>query len=375
MSRNKKLIILFLIIFFIISIFSFLFLFSKYRKVFVQVTETKVSSQISPSPTPTPDPNRSFSFLLLAYGGGVHDGGTLTDSIIVSQVIPKEKIIKLIFIPRDLWVPIPISIGESKMAKINEAYSIGLSDKKYPNKEIQYTGSAGGGQLAKDVVSTVVGFPLDNFVVLNFDSFIKIVDTLGGVKINVAKTFDDFYYPIEEKSKDLCDKTPEEITALTATVSGEKLDHYFLCRYEHLHFDKGIQNMDSATLLKFVRSRHSKEDGGDFNRSLRQKLAIEAIKDKLLSLSVLPKILPLFNSLSNNFVTDLSLNKINDLLSKIDEYRDYQIESFQLTDQNYLLNSKSSSGQYILIPKKGDNDWSEIHSFLSKEVTSSSMLN
>ena len=372
MTRKKIILTITAALFFSLIVSFAIFTISKYRQVVVKVNKDTTSSNISPTTTPTPDPDRPFSILLMGYGGGVHEGGTLTDSIIVAQFIPKEKKIKLISIPRDLWVPIPIAVGETKMLKVNEAYSIGLDDKKYSDKETQFTSKAGGGQMAKSVLSQVVGFPIDNFATINFSGFLKTIDTLGGVEVNVQKTFDDFLYPIEEKTTDTCGKSDEEITALTATISGEKLDQQFTCRYEHLHFNKGLQIMDSATALKFVRSRHSQEDGGDFNRSARQKLVIEAVKKKIISLNFVPKIIPLINSLAGNLTTDIDLNKMEELLSRSDEYQTYKIESFPITDQNLLINSKSSIGQFILIPKLGENDWADIQKFISQSTATSS---
>ncbi|MDD2224877.1 MAG: LCP family protein [Candidatus Shapirobacteria bacterium] len=370
MTRKKIILITTAALFLCILIFFTVFAFLKYKQVVVKVNKDATPANISP--TPTPDPDRPFSILLMGYGGGVHEGGTLTDSIIVALFIPKEKKIKLISIPRDLWVPIPIAVGETKMLKVNEAYSIGLDDKKYRDKETQFTGKAGGGQMAKSVLSQVVGFSIDNFATINFSGFLKTIDTLGGIEVNVQKTFDDFLYPIEEKTTDTCGKSDEEITALTATVSAGKLEEYFECRYEHLHFDKGLQTMDSATALKFVRSRHSQEDGGDFNRSARQKIVIEAVKKKIISLNFVPKIIPLINSLAGNLTTDIDLNKMEELLSRSDEYQTYKIESFPITDQNFLMNSKSSIGQFILIPKLGENNWTDIQKFISQPTATSS---
>jgi len=359
-------------------VFVIIFTISKYRQVVVKVNQDKIPTDISPTVTPTPDPERPFSILLMGYGGGGHEGGTLTDSIIIVQFIPKEEKIKLISVPRDLWVPIPVGNGETKMSKVNAAYLVGLDDKKYPNKETQFTGDAGGGQMSKYILSQIVGFQIDNFATINFDGFLKTIDTLGGIEVDVQKTFDDYFYPIEEKTTDTCEKSEEEIIAITATLSGEKLEQQFSCRYEHLHFDKGLQTMDSATALKFVRSRHSQTDGGDFNRSARQKLVIEAVKKKIISLNFIPKLIPFVNSLADNLTTDIDLTKMQELLSKADEYKNYKIESFAITNDNLLMNSTSSDYQSILIPKLGENNWTNIQKFVSQstaEATSSVELN
>lgn len=361
----KKILLGFIIFNLSVAIFFAIFALIKYRQVVVKVNKSPIAQNITPTPTPTPDPNRPFAIALMGYGGGTHEGGTLTDSILVAQFIPLEKKIKLISIPRDLWVPIPISIGETKMSKINAAYTIGLDDKRYPNKETQFTGKAGGGQMAKTVLSQVLGISIDNFVALDFNGFLKTVDTLGGIDINVQKSFTDTFYPIEEKTTDLCGKSEPEIIALTATVSGEKLEQSFTCRYEKLHFDKGLQHMDSITALKFVRSRHSPEDGGDFNRSARQKLVIESIKKKIISLNFIPKLIPFVNSLAGNLTTDIDLAQMQKLIANSSEFQTYQIESYPVTDQNLLTDSVSSDRQYILIPKIGEGNWQDIQKFVA----------
>ena len=370
MSKKNLLILaaLFLSIIIFISIFAFV----KYRQVVVKVNQEKIAKNVTPIPTPTPDPNAPFSVLLMGYGGGLHEGGKLTDSIIVANFIPKEQKIKLISIPRDLWVPIPIAIGETKMSKINAAYIVGLDDKRYPNKEVQYTGDAGGGQMSKSILSQILGLPIQNFITINFSAFTKSIDTLGGIDVNVQRILDDPYYPLEVNINDTCGKSDEELKAIEATMSGEKLEQQFTCRYEALHFDKGLQHMDSATALKFVRSRHSLQDSGDFNRANRQKLVIEAVKKKIISLNFIPKIIPLVNTLAGNLTTDLDLNQMQKLLGRSDEFQTYKIESIALTNDNVLMDSVSNDRQSILIPKLGENQWQDIQSFVA---TSSSNLN
>ncbi|MEI8067630.1 MAG: LCP family protein [Candidatus Shapirobacteria bacterium] len=349
-----------------------IFFVVNYKKVVVKTNKIKTDTIL---PTPTPDPNKDFAIALMGYGGDAHQGGNLTDSIIVAHFIPLEKKVKLISVPRDLWVPIPIAVGETKWLKINEAYAIGLNDKEYQNKELQFTGPAGGGQMSKTVLSQVVGIPVENFVALNFSGFLKTIDTLGGIDINVQKTFNDPYYPLETNINDTCGKSEDEVKTLTATMSGDKLEQQFTCRYEALHFDKGLQHMDSATALKFTRSRHSLEDSGDFNRSARQKLVIEAIKKKVISLNFIPRIIPFVNTLSGNLTTDIDINQMQRLISRAQEFQTYQIESVPLTNQNILMDSKSIYGQYILIPKEGQGQWTKVHEFInSPQSTMSATL-
>ncbi|MDD4937414.1 MAG: LCP family protein [Candidatus Shapirobacteria bacterium] len=319
---------------------------------------------ITPTATPTPDPLASYSILLLGYGGGIHEGGSTTDTIMVAKIDPRNEEISLISIPRDLWVQIPINGDETKSFKINAAYPIGLSDKQYPNKKTEFTGNAGGGELSKYIVEQVIGFKIDYFAAIDFDGFIKMIDILGGLDIKVEKTFDDPFYPIETNIDDPCGKTDEEMKSLEATMSGDKLEQQYTCRYENLHFDKGIQHMDGLTALKFARSRHSVTDGGDFNRAARQRLVVTAIRDKVISIGFVSKIIPTIKNLTSHITTDINFSKMNELVAKIPEIVEYKIIPIALTDENVLEDARATTGQAILSPKAGENNWDVIHQFI-----------
>lgn len=340
-----------------------------YNRMVVRPNKS-VNQLIIPTATPTPDPLVSYSILLLGYGGGTHEGGLLTDSIMLAKIDPREQKISLISIPRDLWVPMPINGEEYVSKKVNEAYAIGSDDKKYPNKKIEFTGIAGGGEMAKKVIENIVGFKINYFAAIDFDGFIKIIDILGGIDVKIARTFDDPFYPIEANINDTCGKSDEEMKSLEATMSGDKLEQQYVCRYENLHFDKGIQHLDGKTALKFARSRHSTNDGGDFNRANRQKLVLTAIRDKVISIGFVSKIIPTIQTLTRHIKTDVNISKMTEFVAKIPEISEYEIISINLTDQNVLKNSVASTKQFILSPRLGENNWEEVKLFIqNKGVT------
>lgn len=326
---------------------------------------TTATGIITPTAIPTPDPDAPLTIALLGYGGGNHDGGFLTDSIMIARLEPKNKLITLISVPRDLWVPLPVNGNTIKMSKINAAYAVGADDKKYPHKLIQFTGPAGGGEMAKSVLSSVTGFKIDYFASIDFVGFQKVIDKLGGITVKLTRPFDDPFYPLDVGITDTCGKTEGEIATLTATMSGDKLEQMFSCRYETLHFSVGTTQMDGATALKFARSRHSTTDGGDFARAARQRLVIESIKNKVISIGFLPKIVPTIETLANHLKFDFDLALIEKLIARADEFSQYQITSLALTDQNVLMNSKSADGQYILTTRVGETNYSEIQDYLN----------
>jgi len=366
MKKNSKILvkILFLCGLFLITLSASYFYLS-YKKIVVKRSE---GAETTPAPTPTPDPLRIRNILLLGYAGGTHDGASLTDTMILLRIYPKDKKILLISIPRDLWVPIPVSKNETQYFKINHSFAIGLDDKKFPDKEEKYRGLYGAGSLTRHAVNIVTGLEPDNFVAINFSGFKSIVDDLGGVQVNVPYSFEDKYYPIEGLEKDTCGKDEAEIKALTATMSGDLLEKEFTCRYETLKFQKGLSALDGETALKFVRSRHSETNGNDFGRALRQQIFLVGIKNKLLKIGSLTKIVSIVNTLTKNVITDIDLNTAFQIASEQETFSDFKIESISLTTDNVLMESLSSDRQYILISKDGEGNWENVHKFIEENI-------
>lgn len=360
MTRTKIILAVFIFLVLALVFGGSYFFVNKYQSIVVRPLATP-----TPASAPTPDPNRDFSVLLLGYGGGAHDGGKLTDSIILAKVSPKNKKITLISIPRDLWVPIPIGTSTPYFAKINSAYSIGSDETKFLTRPQEYQGDAGGGTLAKKIVFDVTGIMPDYFISVDFSAFIKVVDLLGGVDVNVQRSFVDNMYPIEDKKDDTCGKSPEEVAKLTSTLTGLKLEEQFPCRYEVLEFKKGIVHMDGATALKYVRSRHSSTDGGDFNRASRQRQFLLAVTQKVVSLNFFSKAIPLLNTLTSHVKTDISLPDLEKLLARGMEFASYQIDSLALTGDNVLKDSWSSDRQSILVSLDGIGNFDSIKSFIA----------
>ncbi len=312
--------------------------------------------------------NIPFNVLLLGYGGGNHDGPYLTDSIMVVHVDPKIKKVFLVSIPRDIWIKIPTDGNNGSYWKINTAYSIGLDDTNYPNKLSQFKGTDGGGHLAEYIMSQVTGLPIHNFVGLDFNGFKNTIDTLGGVDVNVQIAFDDYQYPIDGKENDLCGHSPSDLPKLLQEATQSAIEDIFPCRYDHLHFNKGIQHMDGATALAYVRSRHSLQDGTDFGRAARQRNLMVAAKQKILSIGFIPKILPFVSSLGDDLRTDMATSDLTALIQHSSDLSKYQIISLALTDQNFLKDTYSSDGQAILAPKDGLGNWGSVHNWLTDTI-------
>lgn len=305
-----------------------------------------------------------ITVLLLGYGGGLHDGTYLTDSLIVINVKPDSKVVNIISIPRDLYASIPVDWDYSKDSKINAAYAIGVDDTNYPNKRPQFRGPGGGGNLAKYVVGQVIGIPVKYFVSVNFSKFVSGIDLLGGLEVNNPVAFEDDFYPVPGRENETCGFTEQQIADFKSKYSDFNLERQFTCRYEKLHFDKGPVKIDGATTLKYVRSRHSAQWGSDFARSIRQQAVLAAIKDKVFSLKILDKANPLFQKLIQSVRTDITPDAIGKYLTSADITSTYKVNNIYLTDQNVLVNGVGLGGAYVLLPKSGKGNFTGIQQFV-----------
>jgi anionic cell wall polymer biosynthesis LytR-Cps2A-Psr (LCP) family protein len=321
---------------------------------------------VLPDPTTTAKSIKNakhVGFLLLGYGGAGHQGGFLSDVILVAYFDVEKQKLALIHIPRDIWVN--ITVGDTTIpTKINGALALGTKSGNYPTKDLPTDSVLRGSYLSKIAVKEVTGLDIDFVISVDFSSFQKAIDSIKGVDVHVGTAFEDSWYPVKGRELELCGHSPEDVTAMSATMSGFNLEKQFPCRYEHLIFNKGTNHMDGEIALKFVRSRHS---SSDFARGERQTELLLAVKDKLFTLKALDRIPEFFTSLSKFVKTDLSIETITDFSPVLLKLADFQVERIGLNTTNVLTLSTSQSGASILKPKSGDN-WTDAHKHIQNQL-------
>jgi len=305
------------------------------------------------------------NILLLGKGGGEHEAGDLTDTIIFASIphpaSPKlrgsgelqgtnEKTgIKLISTPRDIWIP-------ELRAKLNSIYYWGNQKKE-----------GGGLVLVKSVVEQIIGEPVHYAILLDFEGFKRVVDVLGGIEINVERAFIDERYPISGREDDECGGDTE-----------------YKCRYEAVSFEEGVQIMSGETALKFVRSRNAEGDEGtDFARAGRQQKMIDAIKERVMSREIVlspKKLIAVKDVLSDYTESDTDSSAAAILARRVFQSRN-DVSSYLLPEKMLENPPKSPlyDNLYVFIPKTDSSagsgqDWAEVHEWvecvLGKKVCS-----
>jgi LCP family protein required for cell wall assembly len=290
------------------------------------------------------------TLLLFGYGGGSHDGTYLTDAIVVASYDPRTRVLALFNIPRDLWVPTPTGDGRlGPYRKINEIYSVGLGPGALTGTVRAEDQDRAAWSLA-GAARRVVGLPIDGWVSGDFTAVRKVVDGLGGVVVDVERTFDDYEYPRNDnKAID------------TGTI--------------HLHFDAGPQRMTGERALQYARSRHSAQDGGDFGRSRRQQRLLLALKDQLATPAALPRVFTLMEAVQGNLRTSLSLDEARALLLLGRDLNGSVQATTGLIDTTTLLVSGvNEHGGYILSPRGGLTNYAPIHRHVQETMAGAAAL-
>lgn len=179
-DKNKKIItiprvvlaiIVLLIIIVAIAIFTVLGKLSNMTKADIDKTDLAVNDELYDELAEYGITKKEFdSIINLAFFGS--DSRDLTDmdagradTIMVISINPTKESIKMISIPRDTYVNVP---GYGK-TKINHSYAYGQE------------------QLAIKTINSNFGLNITEYITINFEGLINVINAVGGVDINISK--------------------------------------------------------------------------------------------------------------------------------------------------------------------------------------------
>lgn len=230
-----------------------------------------------------------------------------TDSMILISLDPKTNSIGMLSIPRDLYVEVP----NEGLHRVNSGYVLG---------ELEQDG--GGPRKAMQTVQYNFGIRVHEYVTVDFQTFIAIVNAVGGVEVDVENTIVDYTYPTMDYGTEV------------------------------FRLEAGIQQLDGETALKFARSRHSSDD---IVRAGRQQQVIYAIRDQILSLDMLDDLIvqapTLYTELRNGIDTGLSLDQIIELALWAQSVPLSNINS-AVVSREYLFGYQTPGGASVLVPRR-----------------------
>lgn len=219
------------------------------------------------------------NILLLGVGDEHHDGADLTDTMMIASIDPvATSSVVLLSLPRDLLLENTAGLGEG--GRINAIYANEKRRMQYVHKMSEEEASRIALEGLAAEIGSKVGLPIHGVVKVNFSAFVKVVDAVGGVDVDVRQRIVDYTYPIGEGQVGL------------------------------FQLEKGVQHLDGETALKFARSRHS---SSDFDRSARQQELLKALVERVKSLGRL-ELIDFASALMNDVSQHIETTFANDEL-------------------------------------------------------------
>ena len=274
-------------------------------------TSVPVYQQPAPAEGPTPEPwDGAKRVTVLTMGLDYRDwlageGPPRTDSMMLLTIDPVNGTAGMLSIPRDLWVNIPGGFG---YGRINTAYQLGEGNRL----------PGGGPQLAMDTVEELLGVPVDYYAQIDFSAFVRFIDEIGGVKIDV----------------------PEKIVVDPLGDNNSKT------------LKPGRQVLPGELALAYARAR--KTEGGDFDRAQRQQQVIIGIRDRILSLNILPSLVAksgvLYQELSSGIHTNLNLEEVIKLAWLAMQIPEEKITKGVISPPEQVNLYKTTEGDDVLKP-------------------------
>ncbi len=266
-----------------------------------------------------------------------------TDTMIVVTIDPQAKTAGMLSIPRDLWVSVP-GYGESR---INQAHRTGGVE-KYPG---------GGPALAVATIEANLGIPIDFYVLVDFEGFQQVVDTLGGIDLCVPEAIDaaayygytpEYVNPAEYYSfvpVSAVDPAPAPTATPDAAEESVEQDR----GYEFLYIEPGWHTLDGATALTYARSRASIT--ADFARVQRQQAVLFAIKAKALQMNAVLQLPELWQSLGQTVQTDLTLSQALQLAQLAYQIDPAHIQTAAIS-HDQTMSFRTAKGASVLLPRR-----------------------
>jgi LCP family protein required for cell wall assembly len=205
-------------------------------------------------------------FLLAGFGDSNLATPSLTDMLMLLAVNRSAGSASLLHIPRDLWVNIP-GFG---MHKINQAYYFGET----------HDVEGGGLETLRQTLIYNFGIDYDHYAFLDFTGFLSLIDRVGGIRIAVDCTIQD--WKLTERNADK--QNPDNYEMFTLPV--------------------GVYTLDADTALWYIRSRVT---SSDLDRGRRAQDVLRAVLRQMVAGGILDDLPALWDAVTRYSVMDITL--------------------------------------------------------------------
>ena len=289
-------------------------------------------SDLVPTPIATPsgsaaqqasippwDGKERLNVLLVGTDQRPKEGTYNTDTMIVLSIDPQTRRVAMFQLPRDAAdLPVPPQArsvwGSVYTRKVNSWFTA--------NRQLRtvwpgINDRARGMNALKAMLGGMYGLDIKYYVEVDFQGFVKVVDTLGGVNINVQNPLSDDHYPAENNV------------------------------LRRLYVPAGPQHMTGTQALAYARSRKTTDD---FDRGRRQQRVLLSLREQTDVGSVLSKLPELINALKKSVRTDIPTAELPKLLGLANSIDTRNVRSFVFAPSFYATQYLNSAIGYKIVP-------------------------
>lgn len=292
MKVFKKIALGLICILLVITLGGFGYIYNKLNKMYVKDEPIK-TEQGTTNKSNTVD--GITNILLVGTDGKTFDKGNRSDSMMVLTIDSKNKAIKLSSIERDTYVDIP---GHST-EKLTHAYAYG------------------GINLLRQVFKINFDLDINKYVVVNFVSFMDIIDTLGGVEVDI-------------KEKDISELN-KLIESCYSYYKNSKVENNKDVKEKKYINQAGVQRLNGYQALAFSRIRHNDDA---FNRDNRQRQVLQSLYREFSDIN-LKKLKDCFEIILDNVKTNISPIEMVKIYSKVVKIKNKNIQQFEFPLEEY----------------------------------------
>jgi anionic cell wall polymer biosynthesis LytR-Cps2A-Psr (LCP) family protein len=228
---------------------------------------------------------------------------------------------------------------------LSSIYKVTMDNHKDLYPGIGKKGSTAGIEATRSAVEWVTGLEIDAYVLINMDSFVELIDALGGIRVNVKKAL-----PIGGQQDCRQSFEPSDPAAKENYRAGtppETLGWY--CPDALGWIEKGIQNMDGRTALWYARSRHNTND---YDRMKRQREIQNIVLKKIDLQTLLFKLNAVAGAGAKLIKTDIPGSSLPTLMDLALKARSSGLKSLQLTSPTIEANNPDFRLMRQLIQQK-----------------------
>ncbi len=257
----------------------------------------------------------------LLFGLEEIKGGSRSDTMMIASVNMNTGTIKLISLMRDSYVDVP----GWKSTKLNAAYG------------------HGGVKLLIDTIEANYKLHIDGYASVNFESFEKIVDSIGGVTIELGA---------------------KEAKYLNRTN--------YISNPEYRNVVEGVNVLNGNQLLGYCRVRKVATLGGannDYGRTVRHRRAMSAIFEKFKSLNIFT-MFSTANDCMGYVTTSLTSQQIREIIEVVVENKITSVEEFRLPVDGMFNDPKSYNGTSYPLVYDWDKNIAELYKFIYEDGNS-----